>query len=309
MIHFFFGENAYSKQVALQQLVTHAKKRYGEEAVERYESEQLDPAKLAEVLQGASLFSTEKMVVIRSASSQKLLWAALEPWVEALPEGTELVLVETAPDRRTRTFKQLQKHAHIQEFKPLSEDQAVQWLTSEATLRGGKLSATQARRVIARTGSDQGRLSNELDKLLVQETINDQTIDALIEQTMQANIYALLDACLHKKADSIGRLLAAAKLSEDPYQLFGLLSSQLGQLAALVYADGRLVDEIARSLGSHPFSLRKLQALAAKTSQAELADIIKIAARLDMNLKSTGLDPWLLLEQALVKIATRSKTS
>lgn len=305
MIRFFFGSNGYAIKTALDSVVLDAKKRHGEHAVERVDGETLEMSRLPDLLQGATLFALHRLIVIRDASRNKAVWEALGEKLESLPDSLDLVLVEAAPDKRTRTFKALQKKAEVTEAKDLDENGAARWLVSEAKARGGEMKQADAQLVVARAGTDQFRLSNELDKLLVFGEISKAAVEKLVEQTPQANVFALLDAALHRRPDMLRKLLTDAKIMEDPYMLFGLLSSQVLQLAALVHGEGRGVDDIAKSLKTHPFPLKKLSSTARNTSKKELKTIVDDMAQLDDRLKSTGLDPWLLLEQTLIKIATR----
>lgn len=305
MVHFFFGSNGYQMKVALDALVLRVRKKHGEHAVERVDGESLELNQLLDVLQGATLFTPERLVIIRGASKNKPVWEALGDKLADVPESLQLVVVEASPDKRTRTFKALQKTAELHETKELSEPEAIRWLTTESRIRGGDMSGAVARVLVARAGIDQFRLSNELDKVLAQGVMTPEAVERLVEATPQANAFALLDAAMQSKPDVVRRLLAEAKITEDSYMLFGLLSSQVMLLSALVYGKGRSSGDIAKALKTNPYPLQKLSPIAQRISLSELRDMVNIVAELDDRTKSSGIDPWLLLEQALMKIAAR----
>lgn len=292
-------------KTALDALVFEAQEKHGEHGVDKIDGESLEIEQLPDLLQGATLFAPERTVVIREASKNKPMWEKIGEKIPELPDSLTLVLVETSPDKRTKTFKYLQKHAEVREFKELDEREATKWLVEEAKKRGGEIKNADAELLVARAGADQARLSNELDKLLLYGEISAETIEKLVEPTPQANVFALLDAAMAKKPKAVRELLKDAKISEDPYMLFGLLSSQIMQLAALVYGEGRSSDEIAKELKTHPFPLKKLAPVARKTSKQELRVIVEILSIMDEQMKSTGADPWQLLENALIKIPAR----
>lgn len=305
MIHFFFGTNSYQLKQALDALILDAREKHGEHAVEKIDGETLEIEQLPDLLQGATLFAPERTVVIRDAGKNKIIWEAVGEKISDLPDSLTLVLVETAPDKRLKTFKTLQKLAEVREFKELNEVEAARWLIDEAGKRGGGMTKADTEILVARAGADQARLSNELDKLLLYGEISAESIEKLVEPTPHANVFALLDAALAKKPEAVRKLLRDAKISEDPYMLFGLLSSQIMQLAALVYAERRSSDEVAKALKTHPYPLKKMAPVAKKTSKKELREIIEILSKMDEQLKSTGADPWQLLENALIKITAR----
>ncbi len=290
----------------MRELIGVAEKKYGQHSIEKYDGETLEVSQLTDIFQGATLFSPHKLVVIKHAGKNKTLWAALENWLDTIPTDVDVIFAESAVDKRTKTFKQLQKKAATEECKLLTPPEAIKWLIKEAKQKDVPLTNQLATKLVDRAGTDQWRLANELDKLVVHGEITEALIDTLVEQTTEANVFALLDAVLHKKTDLAKNLLQDAKPTEDPYMLFGLLASNVSQLAALVYAAGKPIDVIAKELGTHPFPLRKLQSLADRTSKNEVRMIVEIVATADERMKTTGIDPWLLLEEALVKIANRN---
>lgn len=305
MIHFFYGANGYQIKGVLDVLVVRAKKKYGEHAVERADAEGMEASQLLDLLQGATLFAPERLVILQGAAKNKVIWELLGERLEAMPAFLHLAVVETSPDKRTKTFKALFKYADVHECKDLDEFEAAKWLSLEAKKRGGEIRTGEANLLVARAGIDQWRLSNELDKLLLHGAVTAEAIESLVEATPQANAFGLLDAVMQRKPEIVRKLLAEAKLSEDPYMLFGLLSSQIMLLSALVYGKGRSVDDIAALLKTHPFPLKKLSPIAARMTTAQLREMVGVVAELDDNTKSTGIDSWMLLEHALIKIATR----
>lgn len=304
MIYFFFGSNQYQIKTVVDTFVEKAGKR-DDTAIERVDGETFEPAALLDILQGATLFSPKRLVVMRDASKNKPVWEALGERIANIPETLMLVLVEANPDKRTKTYKQLQKNAEVHEAKELAEPELLKWMMTEAARRGGKLDTAVARRVIERAGLDQWRLSNELDKLLAFEEVTAEIADSLVEIAPQANVFALLDAAMQGRGGEVRRLLRTAKATEDPYMLFGLLTAQIMQLAAIVHGQGRSTDDIAKALQAHPYPLKKMSSIAARTNGAALLAMVAAVAAMDDDMKSSGIDPWLLLERGLMKIAVR----
>ena len=81
---------------------------------------------------------------------------------------------------------------------------------------------------------------------------------------------------------------------------FGLLSSQVFQLAALAVTS-KPANEVASDIGAHPFALSKLAPHAKQLGHSRTRQIVRIFADTDISMKSTGADPWLLIEKALIK--------
>lgn len=294
---------------ALSQALTEIKERFiaahGAQGVERVDGESLSPNALPSLLQGASIFGSRRLIILLDAAGNKPLWEALANWLGAVPEDTTLVLVQPLPDKRTKTFKAL-KQADFREFLALSEGQLGAWLQATATELGATLSADAARFLLQRAGSDQLALWHEVQKLVTyQPAITKEAIVELVEPSPQASAFDLLDAALGHKVAEVTTLLGKLGTNEDPYRLFGLLVLQVHTLAIVHHAGSqKSADAIAKEAALHPFVVRKMRPLAQSMGRQRLHTIIDSVALCDTQLKSTGADPWILLQQALYKIAT-----
>lgn len=302
MVTLLFGPNSYAKRQRLDELVRRFKEAHGGQGIERFDGEQLEIARLPEIFQGVSLFAGHKLAIIRQASANKPLWEALEPYAAAADDMTQVVLYENQPDKRTKTFKALLTHAEAVECRELSAGELAQWLLSES---GGRLDRRLAGLLVARAGTDQQHLSNELDKLLLHEATTERHIEALVSPTVEASVFELLDDVFAGRRDTIAGIIENLRLQEDPYRLFGLLISNVQVLAALVTGSRKTPQQVAADLGVHPFVASKLAPARRQTSLAQLQQTIQVLADTDAALKTTGSDPWLLLQNALLKIAAR----
>lgn len=269
--------------------------------VETIDASELEPRNLPDLFMGATLFSPQRFVVIRDASANKSIWTELEQWIERVPAETEIVLVESNPDKRTKTYKQLQKHATIQDHGELAEAQLASWLQTHARTLGVELLPDTVRYLISYVGRDQWRLRSELDKLLLaEEPLTKELIQDIAEPYPEASAFELLDAVFSGNTDRVHDLLNLIREREDPYQFFGLLSSQVFALLALVVGGARRSDEIAKDMGLHPFVVRKLSATASKLGKRGVEHMIERLADADERIKTSGVNPWQQLEVTML---------
>jgi len=300
VITLLVGENSFEVERALQVLTADFA---GDR--ESFDGTELSRSSLPDLLMGTSLFAVKRLVVIKGLSEQALLWTELEQWLPRASDDIHLVLVEPKPDKRTRTYKALQKIADVREYKPWGERdvaQAEQWVKREAEKLGRTLDATFARRLVQRVGVDQWALYNALQKLIVLDDITLATIDDHIEPSPSENVFNVLEAALKGDGVRLQQMIRTLELTEDPYRLFGLLGGQVFQLAALIVTD-RSSANVAKDLGAHPFALSKLASFAKKLHKTEVKKMITAFAEADQAMKSSGGDPWLLVERALMKVA------
>lgn len=301
MIAVLFGENSFEIRRRLQLLT----KGFSGD-VERVDGEALELAHLPDILAGGTLFSQTRLVVVQNMSHNKPVWDVLPDWLERLSDDVSLVLMESKLDKRTRTYKALQKAADMQECPAWSDRDAAkaqQWAREEAARHGVTLDAKTARLLVERSGVDQWRLFHDIEKLSVFETITPELIVDVVAAHPSESVFELFEAALKGNAPRLGQMLQTLKLSEDPYMIFGLLSGQVMQLAALVLSDGG-VEKVAADFGAHPFALRKLAPYARTLSRRQIREIITAFEAADTRMKSSGVEPWLAIEQALAKISS-----
>lgn len=268
--------------------------------IESLDASELEPRHLPDLFMGASLFSSERFIVIKGVAANKTLWTELEQWVERVPLETSIILIETNPDKRTRTYKQLQKHATIKEHGELGEADLISWLQNHARTVGAELQPDAVRYLVSYVGHDQWRLRSELDKLLLTEKpITKQLIQDIAEPYPEATAFELLDAVFAGNDSRVHELLSLLREREDPYQFFGLLSSQVLALLAIVNAGSRRPDEVARDMALHPFVVRKLSAISGKLGKPRIERLVDRLARADERIKTSGVNPWHQLEITL----------
>lgn len=306
MIITLTGPNEFLIKQTLDELAANFEHEFGIHAVERLSGDDIDVTRLAELLQGASLFAARRLVIVKDMSKNKALWDVLADRLNRVPEETTLAIVESAPDKRTKTYKLLQKQSNLRVFEQLSERELVAWLQQSATDQQGSIAADVAQYLIHRVGMNQWCLYSELQKLLNHNlNVSKDAVDILVEASPQATAFELLDAALGCKPQRVRELIGAVSVAEDPYRFFGLLMSQIYALTAVFYAAGKSADVIAKDADLHPFVVKKTQSLVRIITEDALKQMVANVALCDEQLKSTGAEPWLLIEQCLSKMASR----
>lgn len=296
MITVLTGANSYAISEAIRDRTTAFT---GE--VEKLDASEVEARNLPDLFMGATLFSSQRLIVLRGASANKTLWTELEQWIERVPEETEILLVDTNPDKRTRTYKLLQKHATIKEFGELSEADVAGWLQTHARSAGVELPPDVLRYLISYVGRDQWRLKSELDKLLLADKlVTKELIQDVAEPYPEATAFELLDSVFSGSDTRVHELLSLLREREDPYQFFGLLSSQVLALFAIASGGSRRPDEIARDMALHPFVVRKLTTVANRLGKKSIERLIDQLAHADERIKTSGVDPWRQLEITLL---------
>ena len=298
MIHLLHGDNEFEKRAALAALV-------GDADVMRRDGEALTLADIQEITIGQTLFTQSSVYVISRLSENPDIWPRL-PEI-SFDDDKTIILVESKLDKRTKTYKWLQKTAKTQEFMPLGDrqkSQLITWCETQAHERGYKLTRKQIGMLIDRLGFDQLRLSNFLDQLALAEKITDALINDLVPLARSENVFDLFVAALSKDYETVHNIISYLESEsgiDGAYQTMGLLASQVTNMAALVLSGGDN-NTVAADLSVNPYVLQRLSSSARTIDIEHLKRINDALFQADLQMKTTGVNPWLLIETALVDL-------
>ena len=262
--------------------------------------------RIQEALTSLPFLSNKKMVVLRSPSASKKFLEEAEKLLAEVPETTDVVIVEPKLDKRLSYYKYLKKSTDFQEFPQLDVNGLAQWLVSTAKEQRGSISPSDARYLVERVGTNQQMLSNELEKLLINDLkVSRQAIDVLTEPTPQSTIFQLLEAAFagnDKRAMELYKEQRALKV--EPPQIVAMLAWQLHVLAVIKTAGDRSPNDIAREARLSPFVVQKSAGIARKLSLAELKKLIVDLLKIDVRSKRESIDTDEALQHYLLSLAS-----
>ena len=270
---------------------------------ERIDGSMLELKNLPDLLMGGTLFADKRLVIIKDLSSNASVWEKLPEWLPRISDDIQLVLVDAKPDKRKTAYKEIKKVADIKDFTPWGDRDypaAEAWVSKRASTIDLKLDKKLARHIVDRIGLDQWQLADALDKLLSVEEVSAEVINEVIDANPVENVFQLFETALEGHATKVHAMLRTLELTEDPYKLFALLSSQVFQLAGVASATAG--DNPSKDLAIHPFVASKLSRHAKKYGRNGAVKLVRGFAKADADMKLSRGDPWLLIERALLSI-------
>lgn len=298
MITLLSGENSFEIHEALKAFVADFAGQ-----PERVDGGSLELKNLPDLLMGGTLFAEKRLVIIRDLSENKAVWEKLPDWLPRLSDDIDLVLVDEKPDKRTFAYKELKKVAVVKEFPTWGDRDrfaAETWVEKRAASLNVKLDKKLAHQIVERVGLDQWQLAHALEKLSLLDEINEQAIVATIDSNPSENVFQLFELALEGKSKEIHSMLRTLELTEEPYKLFALLSSQAFQLAAVANATSE--NNPSKDFAIHPYVASKLERHAKKIGKSGTLRILKTFAQADADLKVSRGEPWLVIEKVLLSI-------
>lgn len=296
MIYFFFGPDSYSLSLALGKM----KSGYGiveEPAVEQKEA-------LWEALQSQGLFAEKKLVVLRGFLDE----------ASELPASTaDIVFVELDPDRRTRGFKHLLKHAEVREFVPPTGAALTQWIKDRVSESGARIEPEAVNELVGRLGEveDLRQYISELEKLTLyrrEATISRGDVAALVGRSLPDNVFELTNLFAEGRgreaAFVLQRMLGrgvGAELQKQAIQIVGALASQVRSLLLVKAVAGQAPEAAAKKLGWKEGRVWVNRKLAGKFDDKKLRSMLVDLQAIDRRLKTSEESPRLLLALFLQK--------
>jgi DNA polymerase-3 subunit delta len=306
MVTALTGENTFGLQAELQRLTAAFVAEHGDLALERIDGEEVELSRIVEALTSLPFLSSKKLIVLRAPSKNKSFQEKFEQLLAEIPETTDVILVEPKLDKRSSYYKFLKKQPGFQDFPELDQANLANWLVTETSARGGKLSTADARLLVERVGASQQRLGNELEKLLLHDPqVSRASIELLTDEAPQSTIFQLLEAAFAGNRKRTMELYAQQRtLKVEPAQIIAMLAWQLHVVAIIKTAGERPANQIARDARLNPFVVQKSQSIARKLSLTELKKLISSLLDIDAKSKRTNLDTDEALQLYLLQLAS-----
>lgn len=331
MIFFLYGQDTYRSRQKSREL----KEKFVREVdpsganLVVLDGAMMKPEDFRNAVSAMSMFVKKRMVVV-----ERLLESGKKPVQEAVaeyighkdfPEDHIVVfwegeIKESRKHKSTKTHKQskkkleqggpstssgtialslldiLKKQKYVQEFALLAPAEVEQWIVAEVTKRGGKIDAGAVRLLASAVGSDLWRMANEIGKLaLGNASITEKIVRESVVEKAESAIFAFTDALGMRRRDEALRLLMHERNSGiEPLHLLAMMIRQFRILIRLSQNDTE---------GIHPYVVSKTQSQARNFSFDELKNIYSRLLEIDVALKTSRMDPDVLLTLFVTEVA------
>ncbi|MEH7549135.1 DNA polymerase III subunit delta [Neobacillus vireti] len=223
------------------------------------------------------------------------------------------VMVISAPyeklDERKKITKELKRNAELVEAKKLSEHELKKWVKERARSNGLEFEEKAVDQLLSLAGTNMFMLSSEVDKLSLyaaeQKRIDSELVEKLVARTLEQNIFTLIERVVQRRLDEALRIYYdLLKQNEEPIKILALLSGQF----RLIYQVKELSrrgygqQQIAGYLKIHPFRVKLALGQAGSFTDEELANLMKMLAEADYQMKTGGMNKSLLIEMLLFRL-------
>jgi DNA polymerase III delta subunit len=304
-LHLFTGGNTIALAEELRRWKSAFLAKHGEANLLTLESRTLDFSALRSDVQTAPFIFEKRLILIEGIPAVEK--EDMEELIHSRHEATILVFIEPKPDRRKSVVKLLEKEAQVRTFPMLSPKQLVPWISELSKSRGISIAPEVAAHLVARVGSDQWHLRNELLKLISfcslchaerstaetkHPTISDVDLICLPSETHA--VWVMNDLIgKGKLIDAVQHAERLASSGEDAFSLWNIFLYSIRTLATLFLhfqENPRLSPAaLAKAASVNPLSVHALLPLIRELSPEKLLTIVESAVEADIALKTGGI--------------------
>ena len=220
-------------------------------------------------------------------------------------------------DMRTSLAKKMGKNAVLFESKKLYENQVPAWIESYLKDKGLIIGHKALALLTEYLGNDLSKISNELNKLMIniappaEITVND--IEQNIGISKDYNVFELHNALGSKDAGKAMRIINyfASNTKDNPFVVsMGALYSYFSKLLIFHTLKDKSPNSAAASLGVSPFFVKDYISAAKVYSMASLQKAIHILKEYDLKSKGVGntsMDEGALYKELILKLVYLDK--
>jgi DNA polymerase-3 subunit delta len=259
----------------------------------------------------------------KDAGNAKSPLDALLAYLPAMPDTTRLVFAEDGllPEGHALLKLGADKAAGgVLKAFPLPTDPA-RWVVERAKSKGGEISpqAAQALTTKINRGSTNDRdhvdvdsrtfllkLDNELEKLVsyaLGRRIESKDVDVLVQDEDVADIFKFIDAISLRDADTAYRVMRGVLArGESPLVVLSHLARQTRLLLQAKDYPALSPDQLAQTIGVHPFVAKKVSQQSERFSEAQLESAHATLLDADIAIKTGRMDDVTALDLVVVTL-------
>lgn len=233
----------------------------------------------------------------------------LMSYLEAPSESTVLCLSGEKLDLRTKLGQKLMSLGAVFALDPPRLRELPAWIEQRATKKGYAIEPDAAQLLADLVGTDIGGLDMALEKLATyaggDERITCEHVEAVVAPTRVRSIFDLTDAIGGRDLPRATLTLRSALGGgESALMVLAMIARQLRHLLQVkeLGASGARPAEIAKRVGIRPFLVDPLTVQSRRYATAELCAALDAVARADVRLKSSRLDPGVVLDRLLLEV-------
>lgn len=307
MLIYLYGENNF----AIKQKIDDIKAQYidktgGDADMQTFDMSEHSLSDLLNAFSVVPMFVSSRLFIVRNLDLLKLTKDQLERLIDSVSESTNVVVVDSKPDKRSVYFKTISKLKNAKYFGNLSPQKLVSWIRERTEELGGNIDNSAINTLIDRVSNEQWQLEQEIQKLTnFNSQITRESIEQLVVPNIDQSAFMMIDAIVRKDAKKASEIYTNLVTQGEPDQK--ILGAITYQYRILVLAK----DNVGKSsnwqkeLGVSPYAATKAQNLVSNIDMESLKMAYRSIVNTDMAIKTGGLDSHDALRDLILKLSIK----
>src|SRR5215212_4297633 len=283
----------------------------------RLDGRSIDENDLNNAVNAMPFLAKRRLVLLQNPSSKynnpSVRKKFLE-FIEKTPETTRLVIYESMEPKEAEKHwlvKWAEKNSKLTQNKAFMLPRLKEmtgWIINETKNQGGQIEPRAAEMLKEMVGVDTRQAGMEIAKLLAYvnwvRQITAQDVEAVCIVTSQQSVFDFVDALANGNGKSAQYLLHRLLENEDPFSLWGMVVRQFRLLiqAREILDNHGNQNDVARTLGVHPFVAEKTTQQAARFSIESLESIYHRLLSIDEGVKTSQVTLDLAMDTLVVEL-------
>ena len=322
----FYGEETYLKHRYLEAVRREIVPDASLDAFNRYRFDErtYDPDALRGAIASFPVMAEKKLIELHSLPLSQMKSAEMSELTDALSsissdDGNVLILY-TEPDefdpgtvkKPSPLFKTLSAILTPVFFDRETPARLNKWITQHFSAEGVFASSDLALRLTDYVGKDMYALSGQIEKLSAyvraagRDHLEESDIAFVACRYRETEPFDFANAILNGNLSEALSLLSEKKMRKEPPEIIlSGVSTVFSDLLTLrlLYDNGFQQKEMAAKTGMHEYRVGLYLRTASKKKAAVLKKALSLCAETDLKIKSTPLDPYVLLDRLVVETA------
>jgi DNA polymerase-3 subunit delta len=305
MLIYLYGENEF----AIKQKIDSIKAQYvdktgGDADMQTFDMSEHNLSDLLNAFSVVPMFVSSRLFIVRNLDILKLTKDQLHKLIDAVSDSTNVVVVDSKPDKRSVYFKAISKLKNAKYFGNLSPQKLVSWIRDRTQELGGSIDNTAINLLIERVGNDQWQLDQELRKLTnFNSQITKESIEQLVVPNLTQSAFMMIDAIVRKDAKKASEIYEHLITQGEADQM--ILGAITYQYRMMVLAKDNVGkgSEWQKELSVSPYAATKAQNLIKNIDMEKLKTAYQSIVDADMAIKTGELESHDALRDLIVKLS------
>lgn len=299
MLYFLYGEDSYRSKEKLEEIISGYKEKHKSGLNLLYiDTKEKDFSDFYNNFKITSMFDEKKLIILKNVFGNAKFQEELLENLKNIEEKKDIVVVyeDTAADKRTKLFRELEKKVKSQEFNFLQPAMKKKWVLSKFEKNKTKADQGAVDLLADFIKNDLWQMANEINKLSnykMGSVVKREDVLLCVKPGIESDIFKTIDALASKnKKQALNLLHKHLDEGEAPLYLLSMIAYQFKNLLILkeLIEKGLPYQAIIKKSGLHPFVVQKTYYACSQFSLPELKKIYQKVFQVDSDIKTGKID-------------------